>query len=99
MQTLNEQLDEKVPMNRFRPNIVTDDQGKFPEDEMESFQIQGNARPGIDFLSVSPCARCKVGLLCLLYMDCPSALSGHIPACTSKHLYKRFEQHHVNGID
>ncbi|KAK9859337.1 hypothetical protein WJX84_010336 [Apatococcus fuscideae] len=60
LETLNEQLDEKVPMNRFRPNIVTDDQGKFPEDEMESFQIQGNGRPGIDFLSVSPCARCKV---------------------------------------
>ena len=73
-------------MNRFRPNIVTDDQGKFPEDEMESFQIQGNGRPGVDFLSVSPCARCKVGPSLqpnIVIMTLPAARSHCDHNCTN----------------
>ncbi|KAK9837651.1 hypothetical protein WJX74_002228 [Apatococcus lobatus] len=58
---LNAQLDEPVPMNRFRPNVVVDDPAPFPEDTWEAFSIAGSdGRPALRFGSAWPCARCKV---------------------------------------
>lgn len=52
---LNSRLEEKVPMNRFRPNIVFTGGTAFEEDTMKEFHINGTA-----FYAVKPCARCVV---------------------------------------
>ncbi|MCL6100716.1 MAG: MOSC domain-containing protein, partial [Bacteroidetes bacterium] len=52
---LNSRLDEKVPMNRFRPNFVFDGGEPFDEDKWRKFKI-GN----VIFESVKPCSRCLV---------------------------------------
>ena len=52
---LNSRLEEKVPMNRFRPNFVFDGGEPFDEDKWRKFKI-GNAI----FESVKPCSRCLV---------------------------------------
>lgn len=50
---LNNRLQEPVPMNRFRPNIVVEGAEPFDEDAWKIFNI-GDAR----FAGVKPCARC-----------------------------------------
>lgn len=50
---LNARLEEPVPMNRFRPNIVFTGGTAFLEDELAEFSING-----IHFFGVKPCARC-----------------------------------------
>lgn len=52
---LNTRLEQPIPMNRFRPNLVFTDGHAFEEDGMEAFEING-----IDFFAVKPCARCTV---------------------------------------
>lgn len=52
---LNSRLQEPVPMDRFRPNIVFTGGEAFQEDQMQQFGI-GN----INFYGVKPCARCPV---------------------------------------
>ena len=52
---LNSRLDEKLPMNRFRPNFVFEGGAPFDEDKMKSFKL-GN----IIFYPVKPCSRCVV---------------------------------------
>jgi uncharacterized protein YcbX len=55
LDNLNNRLDEAVPMDRFRPNIVFIGGDPFLEDQMQHFSI-GN----INFYGVKPCARCSV---------------------------------------
>ncbi|MXV49752.1 MOSC domain-containing protein [Pedobacter sp. HMF7647] len=55
LEDLNNKLAEKLPMDRFRPNIVIKGAFPFQEDEMEEFSING-----ISFFGVKPCARCIV---------------------------------------
>ena len=50
---LNNRLDEPLPMNRFRPNIVFTGGGPYDEDLYNHFKICG-----IDFYGVKLCARC-----------------------------------------
>jgi uncharacterized protein len=50
---LNEKLDEPIPMDRFRPNIVFTGGHAHIEDEMELFTIND-----LNFLGVKPCSRC-----------------------------------------
>jgi uncharacterized protein len=50
---LNAKLDEPIPMNRFRPNIVFTGGHAHVEDEMEKFVIND-----IKFSGVKPCSRC-----------------------------------------
>lgn len=50
---LNTRLDEPVPMNRFRPNLVFTGGDAFEEDTWREFTV-GNNR----FVAVKPCARC-----------------------------------------
>lgn len=50
---LNSRLEQPVPMNRFRPNIVFTGGTPFQEDYMKHFDING-----ITFFGVKPCARC-----------------------------------------
>ncbi len=53
LQDLNDRLKEKILMQRFRPNIVFSGGHSFIEDEMQTFEINGNT-----FLGVKPCSRC-----------------------------------------
>jgi len=50
---LNSRLEEKVPMNRFRPNFVFTNGKAFEEDSWRNFRI-GN----LSFVGVKPCDRC-----------------------------------------
>ncbi len=50
---LNTKLNEAIPINRFRPNIVFTGGHAHLEDEMEIFSINA-----INFLGVKPCSRC-----------------------------------------
>ncbi len=46
---------EKLPMNRFRPNLVFSGGEPFTEDKMKIFRIGG-----VTFFPVKPCSRCVV---------------------------------------
>jgi uncharacterized protein YcbX len=50
---LNSRLEESLPMNRFRPNIVFTGGNPFDEDLMEHIKVNG-----IDLYGVKLCARC-----------------------------------------
>ena len=52
---LNSRMEETLPMNRFRPNIVIAGTRPFEEDTMEQFNING-----INFYGVKLCARCVI---------------------------------------
>jgi len=52
---LNDRLSQKIPMERFRPNIVFTGGAPYQEDEMSAFNIAG-----ITFYGVKPCARCVI---------------------------------------
>lgn len=52
---LNSRLEEKMLINRFRPNIVFSGGAPYQEDEMAAFEING-----IVFYGVKLCARCVV---------------------------------------
>ena len=52
---LNSRLDEPVPMNRFRPNLVAAGAGAFAEDEWKKIRIGETI-----FHLVKPCVRCVV---------------------------------------
>lgn len=52
---LNIKLQEKIPMNRFRPNLVFTGGTPFEEDEMKKFAIGD-----LVFYGVKPCGRCVV---------------------------------------
>ena len=55
LQALNERLDQPVPMNRFRPNIVIDGCEAFAEDSWSQIQIGA-----ITIDVCKPCPRCTV---------------------------------------
>jgi uncharacterized protein YcbX len=50
---LNGRLEQPIPMDRFRPNIVFTGGKPFEEDQLPPFSIGG-----IQFKAVKPCARC-----------------------------------------
>lgn len=52
---LNSRLDEPVPMNRFRPNLVVEGSAPFAEDTWRHLQIGD-----IPFEIVKPCSRCTM---------------------------------------
>ncbi len=52
---LNNRLTEKVPMNRFRPNLVISGAAAYEEDELSEFIINS-----ISFRGVKPSARCVI---------------------------------------
>lgn len=53
LDALNERLDDPLPMDRFRPNLVIEGAGPFAEDEWTRFRIGG-----VEFDAGGPCARC-----------------------------------------
>ena len=55
LQDLNAHLEEPVPMNRFRPNIVVKGCGPFEEDHWNRIRIGD-----VELAVVKPCARCEV---------------------------------------
>lgn len=55
LQDLNARLDQPVPMNRFRPNLVVSGCEPFAEDTWHSIQIGA-----ISFRVVKPCDRCVI---------------------------------------
>lgn len=52
---LNSRLEDPLPVDRFRPNIVLGDTNPYEEDEMESFETDS-----IRFYGVKLCARCSI---------------------------------------
>lgn len=52
---LNRRLDDPLPMNRFRPNLVIRGEEPFVEDRLEAFRIGD-----VVFRVVKPCARCVI---------------------------------------
>jgi uncharacterized protein YcbX len=50
---LNTRLDNPVPMNRFRPNLVVSGSQPYEEDSWKGFSVGKNK-----FAAVKPCARC-----------------------------------------
>jgi MOSC domain-containing protein len=52
---LNSKLDEPLPMNRFRPNIVFTGGEPYQEDNMKNFRVGD-----ITFHGVKPCERCSI---------------------------------------
>jgi uncharacterized protein YcbX len=52
---LNARLAEKIPMDRFRPNLVLKDGNPYDEDRLGAFRIGD-----MIFRGVKPCARCVV---------------------------------------
>jgi uncharacterized protein len=55
LQDLNQRLDEPVPMNRFRPNLVVSGCEAFAEDNWRKIRIGS-----ISFRVVKPCSRCSI---------------------------------------
>lgn len=55
LEDLNQRLDEPVPMNRFRPNLVVSGCEAFAEDSWRSIRIGS-----IIFRVVKPCDRCAI---------------------------------------
>ncbi len=55
IEDLNSRLQDEVPMNRFRPNIVLDGLAPYTEDVLESFQF-----PELNLARVAVCERCTV---------------------------------------
>jgi uncharacterized protein YcbX len=55
LQDLNERLDQPIPMNRFRPNLVVSGCEAFAEDSWRSIRIGS-----IPFHVVKPCERCLI---------------------------------------
>lgn len=55
LEELNRRLDQPLPMNRFRPNIVVDGLPPFGEDSVDEF-VAGDVR----LKTVKPCDRCVV---------------------------------------
>jgi uncharacterized protein YcbX len=52
---LNARLEQPLPMNRFRPNLVIAGGAPYVEDTLDRFEIGG-----ITFHAVKPCGRCVV---------------------------------------
>jgi len=52
---LNERMDEDVPMNRFRPNLVFSGGEAFDEDNWIDFKVGE-----VSFYGIKPCARCLI---------------------------------------
>ena len=55
LEELNGKLEEKLPMNRFRPNLVYTGGLSFEEDVWKEFKINT-----VNFICAKPCARCNV---------------------------------------
>jgi hypothetical protein len=55
LQDLNQRLDEPIPMNRFRPNLVVSGCEAFAEDNWREIRIGA-----ISFRVVKPCSRCSI---------------------------------------
>ncbi|MFS7904815.1 putative molybdenum cofactor sulfurtransferase [Helianthus anomalus] len=55
LDSLNERLQEPVPINRFRPNILVDGCGPFSEDLWKEIKIDN-----LTFHGVKLCSRCKI---------------------------------------
>jgi uncharacterized protein YcbX len=76
---LNRRLEEPIPMNRFRPNIVVTGADAYGEDRWKRFRIAG-----MEFFGVKPCARCV-----LTTVDQSTGLPGQEPLRTLAE-YRRF---------
>ena len=69
---LNSRLEEAVPMNRFRPNLVFTGGLPYEEESWREFQVGAN-----QFVGVKPCARCV-----LTTVNQDTAIKGKEPLLT-----------------
>lgn len=72
LEDLNSKLDQALPMNRFRPNLVISGSKAFEENEIKEFIIGD-----IHFFGVKPCARCVITTI-----DQSTAVKGKEPLKT-----------------
>lgn len=72
LELLNSKLDEPIPMNRFRPNIVVSGTTAHEEDSWRKIATQSQTLYG-----VKPCARCKITTI-----DQETGVSGKEPLRT-----------------
>ncbi len=86
LQELNSRLDEPLPMNRFRPNIVIKNTTPFAEDNWKLIRI-GRLQFQID----KPCARCVITTI-----DQTSAVPGREPL-KSLAKFRMVDQHVMFG--
>lgn len=77
---LNSRLDQKVPMDRFRPNFVFTGGEPYEEETWRNFKVGQNR-----FVGVKPCARCV-----LTTVDQVTAIKGTEPLATLS-TYRRKE--------
>lgn len=79
---LNEHLDEPVPMNRFRPNLVFSGLGAFGEDEVRRLRV-GEAEIEL----IKPCGRCVITTV-----DQETGVKGRQPLATlARYRAREFE--------
>lgn len=79
---LNGRLEEPVPMNRFRPNIVFTGGDPYEEDSWRQFRIGANR-----FLGVKPCGRCV-----LTTVDQETGVAGKEPLLTLSRYRRKNER-------
>ena len=83
---LNSRLEEAVPMNRFRPNLVFTGGQPYEEESWRDFKIGTN-----QFVGVKPCSRCV-----LTTVDQDTAIKGKEPLRTLSK-YRRFGEKVIFG--
>jgi hypothetical protein len=79
---LNSRLEQPVPMNRFRPNIVFTGGDPYEEDQWRKFRVGGNR-----FLGVKPCGRCV-----LTTVDQDTGVAGKEPLLTLSRYRRKGER-------
>ncbi|KAK9839730.1 hypothetical protein WJX84_004835, partial [Apatococcus fuscideae] len=66
---LNSELDQPIPMNRFRPNVVVDDKAPWAEDSWDAMRISSSSGsvqspaadgPSLELRLAAPASRCSV---------------------------------------
>ncbi len=87
LQDLNNRLQEPLPMNRFRPNLVFEGGKPYTEDHWKRFSVGK-----VNFHGVGPCGRCKVTTI-----DQDTAEKGEEPLETLR-TYRRPEKSVLFGL-
>jgi hypothetical protein len=68
LNAINEKLEKKITIERFRPNIIVGNCESFAEDKWEKiqFESQNNNNNNIIMSVVKPCSRCKVIIIIII---------------------------------
>ena len=94
---LNSELDQPIPMNRFRPNVVVDDKAPWAEDSWDAMRISSSSGsvqspaadgPSLVLRLAAPASRCSVSIVSIRLSPSYNVLS---PAkVSSMSSYRRY---------